>query len=146
MEFAKSSQDLGVKFFNLVPSNFKKWNADVATEAELIEQISIFQQPLSETAGDSYSLLLELLLKAGFPLSSSIEKKVTSDGIPYCLVENKVVFALEKIGPKLLEDVEELKPVSLVVLGSLFEGEKADEIMNNWKLQLDEAGIDFKKI
>jgi len=48
---------------------------------------------------------------------------------------------LDQVSDSLLQNIEAIHPDDLVVLGNLFEGESADELMTNWKLQLQDAGI-----
>lgn len=142
----KISRSQNFRFYHLSYTHFKKWNDQVSSSEDLLKQLEIFKQPLSSIPDDSYSLLVELLLKSGFSLSGMVKHNVTSDGVPYYIVEDKVAFALDKISDTLLVEIERVKPESFIVLSSLFEGEKADERMNNWKLQLSEADIEFKKI
>ena len=139
-------QDLGFKSYKLKNSNFKKWKSDIKTEEELMQQIEIFTEPLANKDADSFTLLTELMLKSGIPLSAKVESLESSDGLPFYLVEKEIVFALDKISQKLLDDIETKKPKKLVVLGNLFEGEKADELMTNWRLQLKESNTEFKII
>ena len=138
--------DLGFRSYNLSYSNFRKWDDSIDTQEELLQQLEIFKHPLARRPENSYVLLVELLLKAGLSLTSPVEEKKTSDGAIYYIVDQKLVFVFDKISSGLLPEIESIKPSTLIVLSSLFEGEKADELMNNWKLQLEEAGIEFKKI
>lgn len=146
MEFAKSQQDLGFRAYKLYYSNFKQWNSLITDKDELLKQIAIFKEPLAVSPEDTLSLLTELLLKSGVPLSAEIETKTTSDDVPYFLVEGHLIYALDKLTDALLKEVEAAKPRLFVTLGNLFTGEKADETMTNWKLQLQESGIEFKLI
>lgn len=147
MEFAKSNQGLGFKAYKLSYSNFKKWQAEITNKEDLLNQLALFKEPLANKPADSYVLLVELLVKAGLPLSAKVEKRESQDGISYFVVETEqMVFALDKISDDLLAEIEQIKPGTVVLLGNLFEGEKADELMTNSKLQFKEAGIEFKVI
>lgn len=146
MEFAQAENDLGFRSYNLKNSNFKRWNALVSTEDELLQQLETFKEPLFKRPADSFDLLTELLLKSGVPLSATTEKRSTSDDVPYYVVEGVSIYALDSLGDELLKDIEAAQPTMFVTLGNLFTGEKADQTMTNWKLQLQEAGIDFKLI
>lgn len=147
MKFARSSQDLGFKSYSLSYSNFMKWQAEITGKEDLLAQLALFKEPLLGKPTDSYVLLVELLLKAGLPLSANVEKRESKDGVRYYVVErDRIAFALDAVSDTLLAEVEELKPKVFVALGNLFSGEKADELMTNWKLQLKETGIDLKVI
>lgn len=147
MEFAQSKQDLGFKAYRLSYSNFKKWQAEITNKDDLLNQLAMFKEPLANKPPDSYVLLVELLVKAGLPLSAKVEKRTSEDGADYFVVEtDRIVFALDKVSDALLAEVERIKPQTFVVLGNLFEGEKADELMTNWKLQLKEGEVEFKVI
>lgn len=147
MDFAQNKQNLGFKSYKLAYSNFKKWKSEITTKDELLKQLEIFKEPLANRAADSYDLLTELLLKSGFELPASVEKRETEDDIPFYVVKNgQIIYALDGLSNTLLKDVEAVKPKVFVTLGNLFTGEKADEQMTNWKLQLKESDIEFKII
>ena len=148
MEFAQSKQDLGFRAYKIFYSNFKKWQSDITDKDELLKQLAIFREPLDRQAADSYDLLVELLLKSGFPLSVRAEKREASDNTPFYVVENdgQIIYALDSISSELLKTVEAAKPKAFITLGNLFTGEKADEQITNCKLQLKESNIEFKII
>lgn len=146
MEFAKSQQDLGVRCLKLRNSNFKQWTSDIRQRDELLRQLEDFKEPLFSRPEDSFDLLTELLLKAGIHLSAKTERKLTSDQVPFFVVEGHFVYALDSLSPELLKAVEAARPAKFLTLGNLFTGEKADETMTNWRLQLEEAGIEFTLI
>jgi adenine-specific DNA-methyltransferase len=147
MEFAKTNQDLGFRSYKLYYSNFKKWKTEIIDKEDLLKQLAMFKEPLAQQPSDSYDLLVELLLKSGIPLSANIEKRQTSDNVPYYIVDSgRAIYALDSLSDALLKEVEETKPKAFITLGNLFTGEKADEQMTNWKLQLKESQIEFKVI
>lgn len=136
----------GLRSYKLQYSNFKKWNPLVADAPALLKQIEIFKEPLANQPDNSLDLLTELLLKSGVPLSAAIERLITSDGKPYYRIDGHSIYALDELSDELLKVIEESKPTMFVTLGNLFTGERADETMTNWKLQLQESGIEFKLI
>lgn len=147
MEFVRSELDLGFKSYKLFYSNFKKWQSIITDKDELLKQLAMFREPLDREANDSYDLLVELLLKSGLPLSIAVERQKTAGNTPFYSVENgQLIYALDSITDELLTAVEAAKPKAFVTLGNLFTGEKADEQMTNWKLQLKESNIEFKII
>src|SRR5205823_1462442 len=94
MNLEGKNQDLGFKSFRLSFSNFKKWQSDIRTEKDLMNQLAIFKEPLQTEPSDTSILLFELLAKAGLQLSAKVEKKQSRDKLPYFVVEGgQVVFA-----------------------------------------------------
>ena len=146
MKFASESHNAGFRSYKLQYSNFKHWNTQLTEPSELLKQIEIFKEPLKAKPDDSLHLLTELLIKSGIPLSAKIERKVTKNATPFFVVEGHLIYALDTLGDDLLDEIEALQPTMFVTLGNLFTGEKADETMTNWKLQLQESGIEFKLI
>src|SRR5690625_5822719 len=76
------------KIFKLTPSNFKVWEApgvDIDTE-ELKAQLDAFSDHLNPE-NEKESILFELILKSGFPLTANIEK-IELDGKNVFNVEN----------------------------------------------------------
>lgn len=146
LDFDNGAIDLGFRSYKLSYSNFKQWKSEFHDKEQLIKQIEIFKEPLAKVPQDTFDLLTELLLKSGIPLSARTERKETKSGTPYYFVEDHLLYALDALSDDLLGEIEELKPTTFVTLGNLFTGEKADETMTNWKLQLQESGIEFKLI
>ena len=146
LEYDRDAPAPGFRSFILNYSNFKQWNAEVIDKDELLKQLEDFKEPLFKKPEDSLDLLTELLLKSGIPLATQTEQRTTSDGVPYYLVEGHLIYALDGLSDQLLKDIETTMPTMFVTLGNLFTGEKADETMTNWRLQLHEAGIDFTLI
>jgi adenine-specific DNA-methyltransferase len=141
-----SGRPIGVRSYKLAHSNFKQWKSDIVETKALLDQLEDFKEPLFAKPEDSFDLLTELFLKSGVPLTAKTEKLATADGVPYYIVENNLVYALDSLSPELLKAVEQATPARFITLGNLFTGEKADETMTNWRLQLQEAGIDFTLI
>ncbi|HET6975871.1 MAG TPA: site-specific DNA-methyltransferase [Pyrinomonadaceae bacterium] len=134
--------DLGFRAFRLFYSNFKKWQPQIGSAEELLAQLQIFQEPLETQSSDRYELLFELLVKAGLPLSADIDKRQSDDKLRFFVIDDgQLVFVLDQVSDSLMQDIEAIHPDNLVVLGNLFEGNNADELMTNWKLQLQDAGI-----
>ncbi len=74
LDGAKKQQDRGFRVFKLAQSNFTPWDAEAPQDARaLTEQLELHISHIKEgrTAED---ILYELLLKSGFPLTTSVEK------------------------------------------------------------------------
>jgi adenine-specific DNA-methyltransferase len=147
MDFMQSKQSLGFKYYKLAYSNFKKWKSEIGSKEELLKQFEIFKEPLATRPTDSYDLFTELLLKSGVELNAKVERRETDDNVPFYIIKGgQMIYALDSLNNALLKEVEAVKPKVFVTLGNLFTGEKADEQITNWKLQLKESGIEFKII
>lgn len=71
----------GFKVFKLDRSNFKVWDSEQAAKAPeaVAKQLELHEQHIDPNAGQD-DILYELLLKAGFPLTTKIEKLYLVDG------------------------------------------------------------------
>ncbi|MBI4947624.1 MAG: site-specific DNA-methyltransferase, partial [Bacteroidetes bacterium] len=70
--------DLGFKAFKLSPSNFKIWRgAEIDSEEKLTEQLDAFTNPTRPDA-EKQNMLYELMLKAGYGLTSSVQHVIAS--------------------------------------------------------------------
>jgi adenine-specific DNA-methyltransferase len=142
------SQDLGFKVLKLEDSNFKQWQQiegkdAKATRAELAEalqeQMKLFVDPVSETATIE-NMVYELLLKSGKDLNSKIEKKSSF----FKINGTELILLLEKATQVIIDAVIAEKPIKVIALDKLFEGN--DQLKTNTVLQMKDAGIEFKTI
>jgi len=132
--------DLGFKVFKLKTSNFKIWRGDTFENGEqLAVQLQAFTDPTKEGAEEE-NMLYELLLKSGFSLNSSIEKKKHF----YVVNGNKMVVALDRMSEDLVTEIIAIKPEKCIALDKLFAGN--DQLKTNTVLQMKDTGIEFKTI
>jgi adenine-specific DNA-methyltransferase len=133
--------DRGFKAFRLTSSNFKVWDADNAPQdaAALEAQLDLFTENV--TGETEQSVLFELVLKSGFPLTAKIERLEL--GGPVYAVEGKALYIClaNPVTQETLEAVAEAKPERFVCLDVAFEGK--DELKTNTVLQMRDAGIAF---
>lgn len=117
------SQDRGFKVFKLAESNFKPWNAEVPQDAGTLEkQLDLHVDHIREgRTGDD--LLYEILLKSGYPLTTSVEvlqlasKQVhsVSGGLLFVCLERELTL-------ELIRAMAEKKPERVVCLDEGFTG------------------------
>ncbi len=146
LDFGGAKPDLGFKAYTLNDSNFKTWRSDVEGKDPLLAQLDLLREPLSDYRGSNAALLTELCLKAGIPLTVDVQERNFAGCKIYDLAQGVMWVALEHVNLPLFRHVAEAKPARFVTLGNLFSGENADETMSNAKLQLQEAGVEFKII
>ncbi|MBA7533857.1 hypothetical protein ES705_26103 [subsurface metagenome] len=140
IQFEKSNQDLGFKVLKLANSNLKIWRQqEIKNEEELVQQMKIFVDPVSEEARIE-NMVYELLLKSGFEINSKIEHINKS----FIINTNEMILLLEKVNENIIDEALKRKPVKIIALDKLFKGN--DQLKTNTALQMKDAGIDFKTI
>jgi len=76
--FDNNKPDLGFKVFKLSSSNFKIWRGtEIDSEEKLVAQLDAFTDPIRPGA-EKENMLYELMLKAGYELTSKVEYKTIS--------------------------------------------------------------------
>ncbi|MDR3610320.1 MAG: hypothetical protein P4L27_07160, partial [Ignavibacteriaceae bacterium] len=138
--------DLGFKVFKLAKSNFSLWNADVDKSSESIQQqLSLHVQHISPEAQQE-SILFELLLKSGIPITTPVKTIVLSagkgkkSGVIYTINDNELVICLEKqLTHELIKGIAELKPQRVICLDEGFQNN--DQLKTNAALIMKSNGI-----
>ena len=146
--FKEGKLDLGFKTFRLSLSNFKIWRgSEIDNEEKLAEQLNAFTDPIKPGA-ENQNMLYELMLKAGYELTSSVQYVPLSKGNGavgyYSINNNELIIALDTLNEKLIEQIISAKPQKVITLDSLFIGN--DQLKTNTVLQMRDAGVDFKTI
>ena len=132
----------------LAPSNFKQWRGDeIETAEQLAKQLELFVQSEKEGA-DVGDILYELLLKAGFPLTTPLERlsiptlEHGNENVPVWRVNNgELLFVLEAFNLAMIAPLLGLSPKEILCLDSVFQG--SDELKTNLDLQCRDARIRF---
>ena len=143
----QTTQDLGFKVFKLASSNFKIWRGSEITDENLEQQLEIFTNPVRE-GSEKENMLYELILKAGYLLTDSIEYKNKL----YYVKGGELILALEEINQKIIDTILTPTPTGrvgvglqkVITLDQLFTGN--DQLKTNAVLQMKDAEIDFKTI
>ena len=134
-----SDMDGGFKVFKLQDSNFKIWRGvEIRDEKELKKQLKMHTASIVNDA-KTENILYELLLKSGFPLTSSIEDRdgwfMAQDG------EATLALALERIDKPVIKAILVAAPQKFITLDHLFEDN--DQLKTNTALQMEDADIAF---
>lgn len=144
----QTEQDLGFKVFKLTPSNFKVWEApgvDIEPE-KLKEQLDAFADHLNPETEEE-NILYELVLKSGFPLTASIEKRELSAATVYNIEEKKLMICLEKeLTFDLLDAIAEQEPNRFICLDNSFTGKDADALKTNAVQLFKSKDIEFRTV
>jgi adenine-specific DNA-methyltransferase len=124
-----SPVDTGFRSLRLAPSNFTVWDASVDGSAALEEQLVM---NVDHVAGGSTreSMLAELLLKAGFPLTAAVQATQFAGVDGYAVADGALVVCLsEALTIEAFEAMVELDPAMILVLDKGFGG--SDELKVN---------------
>jgi len=116
--------DLGFRVFKLAESNFETWNANVSPgdTAALQQQLELHIDHIrdSRTAED---ILYEILLKSGFPLTTSVEHLTLAGKTVYSAADGALFICLERqLTLDLIRAMAEHRPDRVVCLDNGFTG------------------------
>ena len=140
-----SPLDLGFKVFKLRSSNFNIWNAEGTPKDEigLAEQLELYVDNVkSDRTPDD--ILFELLLKAGLPLTTQIEK-ITEAQDFYAIAGGILLICLaDPIQPETLTAMRMRKPERVICLDTAFHGN--DQLKTNAMLEMKSHGIEFRTV
>lgn len=139
-EGEKKPQDLGFKVFKLKSSNFATWDANVEKNIDaLTEQLFRHVDHISPAA-EQEAILYELLLKAGFELTTEITKLTITGKTVYSVMDNALLICLERnLTHELLKAIAQLKPVRFICLDEGFRDN--DQLKSNAVLLMKENGV-----
>ena len=116
--------DLGFRVYKLADSNFLSWNASASQGdlAGLEKQIEMHVDHLRAGRADD-DLLYEILLKSGFPLTTTVEKVVLDGKTFYSVTDGRLLLCLEKaLSLELIKAMADRKPERVVCLDEGFAG------------------------
>jgi adenine-specific DNA-methyltransferase len=120
--------DRGFRSFRLSASNFEVWDSSVTAD-DLEEQLE-FSVEYVRDGSTQTSMLTELLLKAGYSLSSHVESVDFAGVAGHSVAEGALIVCLTKgLSVEAFEAMVEYDPVMILVLDSGFGG--SDELKVN---------------
>ncbi|GGF75733.1 DNA methylase N-4 [Terasakiella brassicae] len=121
--------DIGFKVLKLGRSNFKTWNGDPEAFDETGKQLEMHIDHVDEAAS-AEDILYELLLKAGFELTTKIETVEFADKEVFSIAEGALLICLEKeITSDLIDAMAEADPFQVICLDEAFHGN--DQLKTN---------------
>lgn len=129
--FSSSNLDFGFRAYNLIDSNFEKWQVTSDIGADALSQHIL---DLRENASDNASsddLLTEILLKQGYSLTEEIETLEIGKLVLKSISNNLILAYLDERKPTLenLREIIATKPARFVILEDSFQGD--DELKTN---------------
>ena len=127
---SKPKLDLGFKVFKLDRSNFKVWDSEPKKDTETVKrQIELHIDHIDPKATQE-DILYELLLKAGFPLTTKIEKRWMAGKDVFAIEDGALLICLEKrLTPDLIRAMADANPLQVICLDEGFQGN--DQLKTN---------------
>jgi len=149
-----STYDTGFRVFKLDRSNFRLWDGSEPGEdpEKIVKQLELHEQHIDPNATQE-DILYELLLKAGFPLTTKVEK-VNMDGKEvFSVAEGALLICLQdEITRELIKAMADADPLQVICLDSGFKNNdplKANAVQTfkarNWGKD-SESSIVFRTV
>ena len=145
-----SPLDLGMDVFKLAPSNFTVWDGDVRKAENLGEQLSLHVHHLANDS-NTEGILYELLLKAGFPLTTRIKRRDITGKTVFSVQHGALLICLDKeITSELIDALAEADALQVICLDEGFKGN--DQLKTNavqtfkTRAQAEKSEIVFKTV
>ncbi len=121
--------DLGFKVFKLSSSNFSIWKDDVSSTSDLKVQLEMHINNVDPSSSPE-DILYELILKAGFELTVSVEKQTMAGKDVFVVANGNLLVCLDKeITPALVDALAEYNSPEVICLDVGFRGN--DELKAN---------------
>ena len=123
-------QDRGFRVFKLAESNFKAWDASVPKDGKALEKQLELHIDHIRDGRTSEDILVEILLKSGFPLTTPVEKIELVGKSAYSVANGGMLICLEKeLTLEAIRAMAEKKPQRVVCLDLGFAGK--DQLKTN---------------
>jgi adenine-specific DNA-methyltransferase len=147
---ATKAIDQGFKTFKLDRSNFGIWDGGRAGKGNLEQQIEMHVEHLSSSSS-CMDILYELLLKAGFPLTTKVKFLDIAGKQVFSVQDGALLICLEKeITPELIDALADANPLQVICLDEGFKGNdqlKANAVQTfKARAQADESEIVFRTV
>ncbi|MGR9398105.1 site-specific DNA-methyltransferase (plasmid) [Rhizobium leguminosarum] len=147
---AKQLPDLGFKAYSLTTSNFKVWDGEVGGFDDAGKQLEMHVDHLSDSSS-AEDVLYELLLKAGFPLTTKVNAIKLAGKEVFSVEDGALLICLEKeITPELIDALAEADPLQVICLDEGFRGNdqlKANAVQTfRARAEAEESEIVFKTV
>ena len=134
--------DLGFKVFKLHKSNFKIWDAEEISpdKAYIEKQLELHIDHIDHKASQD-DILYEILLKAGFGLTTKIEKINLAGKAVYSVEGGTMLICLEKeLSKELIKVMAEKQPSRVICLDRGFANN--DQLKTNAVQIMKSKGVD----
>ena len=148
----RGAADLGFKAFRLDQSNFRIWDGldDPGNADELARQLELHVDHCkSESTPDD--IVHEILLKAGFPLSTKVETIKLAGSDVFSIEDGVLLICLERdITSELIDTLADANPLQVICFDEGFKGNdqlKANAVQTfKARAQAEESEIVFRTV
>jgi adenine-specific DNA-methyltransferase len=116
-------QDRGFRLFKLAESNFQVWEAGASNDADSLgEQLELHVDHV-RPGRDNHDLLHEILLKSGFPLTTSTEELTLAGKTVFTVGSGVFLICLDReLTLEVIRAMAAMKPSRIVCLDDGFRG------------------------
>ena len=140
----------GFRAFSLSNSNFKIWNGTAESFDTVGSQLDLHIDHVDQAAHPD-DILYELLMKAGFPLTTKVASIELAGKQVFSVEDGALLICLEKeITPELVDALAEANPVQVICLDEGFKGNdqlKANAVQTfKARAQAEESEIVFRTV
>ena len=118
-----AESDCGFRVFKLDRSNFRLWDGSQPGEdpEKIAKQLELHEQHIDPNATQE-DILYELLLKAGFPLTTKVEKVEMAGKEVFSIAEGALLICLQdEITKELIKAMADADPLQVICLDSGFK-------------------------
>jgi adenine-specific DNA-methyltransferase len=146
LDFKQDDLNRGFKVFKLTQSNFKLWEGSVDPKKEVVEkQLEMHVDHINPKSSQE-DILFELLLKAGFELTTKIEKIPMAGKTVYSIEGGLMLICLEKeLTKEVIKVMAEKGPSRVICLDQGFVGN--DQLKTNAVQIMKSKGVeDFRTV
>jgi len=122
LALSSTMQDLGFRVFKLDRSNFRLWDGSESGKdpEKIAEQLELHEQHIDPNAKQE-DILYELLLKAGFLLTTKVEKVDMAGKEVFSVAEGALLICLQgEITKELIKAMADADPLQVICLDSGF--------------------------
>jgi adenine-specific DNA-methyltransferase len=140
--FKNKKMDLGFKVFKLDKSNFKIWDTEQISpdKASIEKQLELHIDHINYKASQE-DILFEILLKAGYKLTTKIEKKELAGKTVYSIEGGAMLICLEKeLTKEVIKAMAEKQPSRVICLDQGFANN--DQLKTNAVQIMKSKGVD----
>ena len=146
----KALPDLGFKAFKLAASNFTVWNGDPNGFCDSGQQLDLHVDHVSPAASPE-DVLFELLVKAGFPLTTPYSSITLAGKQVYSIQDGALLICLDRnLTSDLIDALADALPLQVICLDEGFRGNdqlKANAVQTfKARAQAEESEIVFRTV
>lgn len=147
---AAGNLDLGFRSFRLDQSNFRQWESSPAKFDETGKQLDLHVENIDQN-GTEEDILFELLLKAGFPLTTQVRTISLGKKRAFSVHDGALLICLEReITSELIDALADATPLQVICLDEGFKGNdqlKANAVQTfKARAQAEESEIVFRTV